>query len=141
MTVVSASPMPRADSTPAIGGTTTVRMPSESATAQACWPPAPPNVVSAYRVTSWPFSTEIRLTALAMFATAICRNPSATCSGVRSSPASRRTSSASSTKRRRTSSSSIGWSPSGPNTRGKCPGWMRPSMTLASVTVSGPPAR
>ena len=61
-------------------------MPSESATAQACWPPAPPNVVSAYSVTSWPFSTEIRFTALAMFATATCRYPSATCSGVRSSP-------------------------------------------------------
>ena len=46
--VVSARPMPSADSTPAIGGTSTVRMPSESATAHACWPPAPPKVVSTY---------------------------------------------------------------------------------------------
>lgn len=73
MAVVSASPMPRADRTPAMGGTRTVRMPSESATMHACWPPAPPKVVSAYRVTSWPFWTEIRLTALAMLATAIWR--------------------------------------------------------------------
>ena len=71
--VVSASPMPNADSTPAIGGISTVPMPSESATAQACCPPAPPNVVNTYAVTSRPFSTEMRLTALAMLATAICR--------------------------------------------------------------------
>ena len=38
-------------------------------------------------------------------------------------------------------SSSSGWSPSGPNTAGKWAGWMRPSITLASVTVSGPPRR
>ena len=38
-------------------------------------------------------------------------------------------------------SASSGWSPSGPNTAGKWAGWMRPSMTLASVTVSGPPRR
>ncbi len=73
MAVVSASPMPSADRTPAIGGTRTVRMPSESATMQACCPPAPPKVVRTYRVTSWPFCTEIRFTALAMPATAICR--------------------------------------------------------------------
>lgn len=73
MAVVSARPMPRADSTPAMGGTRTVRMPRESATMQACWPPAPPKVVRAYRVMSWPFCTEIRLTAAAMLATAICR--------------------------------------------------------------------
>ena len=71
--IVSASPIPSADSTPAIGGTSTVRMPSESATAQACCAPAPPNVVSAYRETSWPFWIEIFRTALAMFATAIRR--------------------------------------------------------------------
>ncbi|CAM5631466.1 hypothetical protein SALBM217S_06184 [Streptomyces griseoloalbus] len=73
MAVVSARPMPRADSTPAMGGTRTVRMPRESATMHACWPPAPPKVVRAYRVMSWPFCTEIRLTAAAMFATAIWR--------------------------------------------------------------------
>ena len=117
-------------------------MPSESATAQACWPPAPPNVVSAYRVTSWPFWTEIRFTALAMLATAICRYPSATCSGVRSSPVRSRISrgEVGEAVAGRAASSS-GWSPSGPNTRGKWAGWMRPSMTLASVTVSGPPPR
>ena len=73
MAVVSARPMPSAESTPAMGGTRTVRMPSESATMHACWPPAPPKVVRAYRVTSWPFWTEMRFTALAMLATAICR--------------------------------------------------------------------
>ena len=81
--VVSARPMPRADSTPAIGGTRTVRIPRESATAHACWAPAPPKVVSTYCVMSWPFWTETRLIALPMFATAICRKPSATCSGER----------------------------------------------------------
>ncbi len=47
MAVVSARPMPSAESTPAMGGTRTVRMPSESATRHACWPPAPPKVVRA----------------------------------------------------------------------------------------------
>ena len=47
MATTSARPIPSAESTPAIGGTSTVRMPSASATAQACWPPAPPNVTSA----------------------------------------------------------------------------------------------
>ena len=37
-------------------------------------------------MTSCPFCTEIFLTALAIFATAIRRNPSATCSGERASP-------------------------------------------------------
>ena len=137
MAVVSARPMPSADSTPAIGGTSTDRMPSESATAQACWPPAPPKVVRAYPVTSCPFCTEIRLTALAMLATAMRRYPSATSSGPRPSPIR----AARSANRARTTSASNGWSPSGPNTRGKYSGWMRPSITLASVTASGPPPR
>lgn len=47
MAVVSARPIPSADRTPAMGGTRTVRMPSESATMQACCPPAPPKVVRA----------------------------------------------------------------------------------------------
>lgn len=48
---------------------------------------------------------------------------------------------ASSAKRARTTSASSGWSPSGPKTAGKWAGWMRPSITWASVTVSGPPRR
>ena len=45
----------------------------------------------------------MRFTALAMLATAICRKPSATCSGVRSSPVRSRISSARAVKRSRTS--------------------------------------
>ena len=45
--VASATPMPYAESTPASGGTSTVPMPRASATAHACWPPAPPKLVSA----------------------------------------------------------------------------------------------
>ncbi len=45
--VASATPMPYAESTPASGGTTTVLIPSASATAQACWPPAPPKLARA----------------------------------------------------------------------------------------------
>ena len=44
--VTSASPIPYADSTPASGWISTLVMPSSSATAQACWPPAPPKVAS-----------------------------------------------------------------------------------------------
>jgi hypothetical protein len=40
-----------------------------------------------------------------------------------------------------TPSRSSGWSAFGPNTRGKCSGWILPSITLQSVTVSGPPRR
>ena len=50
--MTSASPIPYADSTPASGWMSTRVMPSASATAQACWPPAPPNTFRTYRVTS-----------------------------------------------------------------------------------------
>ncbi|CKQ02909.1 Uncharacterised protein [Mycobacterium tuberculosis] len=76
-----------------------------------------------------------------MFATAIRRYPSATCSGDRSSPVRAAMSAARSVKPRRTVPASSGWSPEGPNTDGKWVGWMRPSITLASVTHSGPPPR
>lgn len=98
-------------------------------------------MVSAYSVTSRPFCTEIRFTAFAMLATAICRKPSATCSGVRSSPVLRAMAAVRPANRRRTTSVSSGWSPAGPKTWGKVAGWIRPSITLASVTVSGPPLR
>ena len=52
MAMMSASPIPYADSTPASGWMSTRVMPSASATAQACWPPAPPNTFSTYSVTS-----------------------------------------------------------------------------------------
>ncbi len=45
--VASARPMPYAERTPASGGTRTVSMPRASATAQTCWPPAPPKPVRA----------------------------------------------------------------------------------------------
>jgi len=44
-------------------------------------------------------------------------------------------------KRATTTSRSSASSAPGPNTCGKCAGEMRPSMTLASVTASGPPRR
>ncbi len=52
MAMMSASPIPYADSTPASGWMSTRVMPSASATAQACCPPAPPNTLSRYSVTS-----------------------------------------------------------------------------------------
>ncbi len=88
-------------------------------------------------MTSWPRCTEIFLTALAMLSTAISRNPAATSSGARPSPIS----SASRAKPARTAAASSGSSPWGPKTEGKCAGWIRPSITLASVTVSGPSRR
>jgi hypothetical protein len=48
---------------------------------------------------------------------------------------------ASCVKRCTTPSRSSAWSACGPNTCGKCAGWMRPSSTLASVVASGPPRR
>ena len=41
----------------------------------------------------------------------------------------------------RTIAASTGSLPLAPNTAGKYSGWIRPSMMLASVTVSGPPRR
>ena len=71
--VMSARPMPSADSTPASGWMNTRRMPSSSATRHACCPPAPPKHASVYAVTSCPRCTEINLIAFAMFATAIAQ--------------------------------------------------------------------
>ena len=116
-------------------------MPSASATAHACCPPAPPNVVSTYSVTSRPRCTEIFLIALAMFATATRRKPDATSSAVVAVPVLAVTSAARRANRSRTTSASRDSSPLGPNTAGKYSGWTRPSSTFASVTVSGPPRR
>ena len=41
----------------------------------------------------------------------------------------------------RTTAASSGSSPRGPNTFGKYAGWILPSITLQSVTASGPPRR
>ena len=79
--------------------------------------------------------------ALAMLSTAIMRKPSATCSGERASPLASVMSAASSAKRRRTTAQSRGLSAPGPKTRGKKSGWILPSMTLQSVTASGPSRR
>ena len=96
-------------------------------------------------MTSCPLWTEIRFTAVAMLATATRRNPSATRSGVSSAagtvPVSAEIRAASPAKSLRGVSTSSGWSPSGPKVGGKCSGRIRPSTTLASVTVSGPPPR
>ena len=51
------------------------------------------------------------------------------------------TSAASAVNLRRTTSASSGRSPPGPKTRGKSAGSSLPTITLQSVTVSGPPRR
>ncbi len=81
------------------------------------------------------------LIALAMFSTAISRKPSARPSGVCGVPVSAAICAASAANFARTTASSSGASPAGPNTCGKKPGWILPSITLQSVTVSGPPRR
>ena len=79
--------------------------------------------------------------ALAMFSTAIFRKPSAISCGDRRMPVARSTSAASAANFVRTASASSGRSPSGPNTAGNSAGSSLPTMTLQSVTVSGPPRR
>lgn len=74
-----------------------------------------------------------------MFCTAISRNPAATSAGPRRSPVAAVIRSDSSANFASVAFASSGWSPVGPKTRGKYAGWTRPSSTLASVTVSGPP--
>ncbi len=75
--------------------------------------------------------------ALAMFSTAMRMKPSATSSALRPSPIS----AASSAKALRTAASSSGLSWLGPKILGKLAARSLPTMTLASVTVSGPPRR
>ena len=65
----------------------------------------------------------------------------ATACGERASPVALEMSAASAVNFARTVSASSASSPFGPNTFGKKRGWILPSMTLASVTVSGPPRR
>ena len=125
--------MPYADSTPANGWMNTVCMPSSSATRQACCPPAPPKQCRAKPAASWPFCSDTCLIALAMLATAMRRNPSATTRG--SWPGT------SSANFSATTAASSRESASGPKMAGKCAGWILPTITLASVTVSGPPRR
>ncbi len=119
MAMMSASPIPYADSTPASGWMRIFSMPRASATAQACWPPAPPNTLSRYPVTSYPRWTEIFLIALAMLATAISANPAATSSGPRVSPVAAAISALSAWNLLLVISLSRGWSPRGPKTFGK----------------------
>ena len=116
-------------------------MPSSSATAQACWPAAPPKQHSVYFVTSWPFCTEMRLMAFAMLATATRMKPSATATGSGRLPVARAIWSHSAENFALTTPASSGWSPCGPNTAGKKAGCTLPVMTLASVMASGPPRR
>ena len=76
--------------------------------------------------------------AFAMFSTAISRKPVGDLLGAhRQSPIS----AASAANFSRTICGSSGWSWLGPKIAGKYSGWSLPTMTLASVTVSGPPRR
>ncbi len=81
------------------------------------------------------------LIAFAMFSTAMRRKPSAIACGVRSMPVAERTSCASASNFARTTSLSSGSSPPAPNSAGKSSGSSLPTITLQSVTVSGPPRR
>ena len=119
----------------------TVVMPNSSATRQACCPPAPPKQASAKPVASWPFCTDTCLIALAMLATAMRRNPSARSRGSRAWPVAAATSAARAANFSATTAPSSRSSPPGPKIAGKCAGWILPTCTLASVTVSGPPRR
>ena len=132
---MSARPMPNAESTPANGWMKTSVMESESATRQACCPPAPPKQPSTYSDTSKPRWMLIFLMAFAMLSTAIRRKPSAISSG--GMPVCCE----SSANFSRTISSSSRSSAFGPKTAGKCADCSLPSMTLQSVTVIGPPLR
>ncbi len=67
--------------------------------------------------------------------------PSATSSGVRFTPVQRSISAAISLNFATTMSRSSASSAPGPNTFGKCAGWILPTITFASVTASGPPRR
>ena len=94
-----------------------------------------------YSVTSWPRCTEMNLIALAMLATAMRRKPSAIASAGCALPVAFAISAASTANFSRTTAASSASSPRGPNTFGKYSGWIFPSITLQSVTVSGPPRR
>ena len=125
---MTASRNPRALSRPESLGHSTVLMPSFSAMAQACCPPAPPKATSAYSAGSYPSRMEIFWTASAIRSLAISRKPASnSSSAVGSGRADRIASSAS-----RAASRFTGM----PN----WPGSSRPSSRLTSVTVSGPPA-
>ena len=76
-----------------------------------------------------------------MSPTAMSTKPSATSSGVRVVPVARSISAASAANFARTTSRVERLVAAGPNTFGKNAGWILPSITLASVTVSGPPRR
>ncbi len=76
-----------------------------------------------------------------MLATAIDRKPSATSRGSLSLPVACAISRARAANFSCTISASSGALPSGPKMAGKCLGWILPTQTLASVTVSGPPLR
>jgi len=73
ITLRSARPIPNADNTPASGWMRMRPMPSRSATAQACCPPAPPKQARVYRATSCPRATEIFRMAATMFSLAMAR--------------------------------------------------------------------
>ena len=132
-------PMPYADSTPASGWISTVPIAERSATWHACCPAAPPKQHSAKRATSWPRWTEICLIA---FAIARRRSAGSRPRAARSEllarsrrePRAASAANAADALRRRAAD------PRPRRTRaGRSRGWMRPSSTFASVTVSGPP--
>jgi hypothetical protein len=76
-----------------------------------------------------------------MFSTAMVTKPSATSSGVMALPVAAGSLGQAFERSARHVSASSGWSAFGPNTLGKNSGRSLPSMTLQSVTVSGPPRR
>ena len=126
----SAISSPSAEKLPGSGGTTTVRMPSSSATAAACNGPAPPNGNRAKSRGSMPRITDTSLIAPARDTAAIRKMPSAIATGLSRTCVASLVMAASAASRSSTISP-----PSGRSTP------RRPSTTLASVMVGSRPPR
>ena len=126
----SAISSPSAEKLPGSGGTTTVRMPSSSATAAACNGPAPPNGSRAKSRGSMPRITDTSLIAPARETAAMRRMPSAISTGPTPTRVASPVTAASAAPRSSTISP-----PSGRSTP------RRPSTTLASEMVGSTPPR
>ena len=122
---LAAASIPSADSTPACTGTSARVMPSASASAQTCRPPAPPKDTSIYSRGSTPRCTEITRNACAMCSLASATIPNAACSTLNCSGTAICSTAASAAAR-----SSTILPPR------KASGCKRPSTRLASVTVA-----
>ena len=128
---ISEARRPHAEKLPGSFGTSTLSMPSSSATVVACMGPAPPNAISTHRRGSWPRDIEISRIEATILATAIRTTPSAIRQG--SSTPARRASATMALSTR-----SIVGAIRPPSRRRIA---SRPSQRFASVTVTSRPPR